>query len=75
MTIESVYDLSIEVHLLKKKHNIEEFYDNINKLEKTVMDVTVIQHKSDFFRPFLLIGLGLIVLNILLDFSILRSFS
>ena len=32
MTIESVYDLSIEVHLLKKKHNIEEFYDNINKL-------------------------------------------
>lgn len=50
-------------------------YDNINKLEKTVMDVTVIQHKSDFFRPFLLFGLGLIVLNILLDFSILRSFS
>jgi len=34
MSIDSVNDLSIEVHLLKKKHNIEEFYDNINKLLK-----------------------------------------
>ena len=34
MSINSVNDLSIEVHLLKKKHNIEEFYDNINKLLK-----------------------------------------
>ena len=52
---------------------LQSVYDNINKMEKTVMDVTVIKHKSDYFRPFLIIGLGIILLYLILDLSLLRS--
>jgi Ca-activated chloride channel family protein len=53
--------------------SLQAVYDNINKMEKTVMEVTVIKHKSDHFRPFLLIGLGIILLFLILDLSLLRS--
>ena len=53
--------------------SLQSIYDNINTMEKTVMDVTIIKHKSDHFRPFLLLGLGIILLYLILDLSILRS--
>ena len=53
--------------------SLQAIYNNINTMEKTVMEVTVIKNKSDMFRPFLLIGMVLILSLTILDQTILRS--
>lgn len=48
-------------------------YDYIDKLEKTEIDVTIIKRHSEMFHPFALIALILILLEILLRHTVLRS--
>lgn len=48
-------------------------YDEINKLEKTKMNVTVIKRYKEGFRPLLLMGLLLIGLDFLIRFVVVRQ--
>jgi Ca-activated chloride channel family protein len=48
-------------------------YDQIDQLEKTEMDITVIKRYEEKFLPFVIIGLGLIFFQKLLRWTILKE--
>ncbi|WP_235297278.1 vWA domain-containing protein [Portibacter marinus] len=53
--------------------SLAEIYDQIDRLEKTEIEVNVFRRYSEEFRFFFLIGLGLILLEVILRFTILRT--
>jgi Ca-activated chloride channel homolog len=52
---------------------LQSIYDEIDTLEKTEMQVTVIKRYSEAFRPWLLAGLVLLVLELLIQFIFIRQ--
>ncbi|HLT33590.1 MAG TPA: VWA domain-containing protein [Aquaticitalea sp.] len=54
---------------------LEEIYDEINKLEKTDVEEFKFYNYDEKYRPFLLIALGLLVLEFLLRSTVFRSFN
>ncbi len=53
---------------------LKEIYDEINKLEKTEIEEIKYTTYDEKYRPLVLIALGLILLEVLLRFTIFRSF-
>ncbi|MCL1849952.1 MAG: VWA domain-containing protein [Bacteroidetes bacterium] len=47
-------------------------YEEIDKMEKTILNETIFENKADMFFPFLLAGVILLVLNLLLRYTIFR---
>lgn len=53
---------------------LEEIYNEINKLEKTEIEEFKFYNYEEKYRPLVLIALALVVLELLLRFSVFRSF-
>jgi Ca-activated chloride channel family protein len=53
---------------------LSEIYDEINKLEKTDIEEFKYTNYDEMFRPWVLLALGMLGLDILLRFTIFRSF-
>jgi Ca-activated chloride channel family protein len=53
---------------------LSEIYDEINKLEKTDIEELKYTNYDEMFRPWVLFALGMLGLDILLRFTIFRSF-
>lgn len=49
-------------------------YDDIDELEKSEFEVTKITRQFDYFQPLLWIALGLLLLEMLLRYTVLRGF-
>ena len=73
--IEGHFTYFIHQHNFRATNEVEleRIYDYIDKLEKTEIDVTVIKRHSEMFHPFAFIALILILLEVLLRQTILRS--
>ena len=52
---------------------LEEFYEQINKLEKSKIEITEFSRKSEEFRPFALAALLILALELLLRRTLLRE--
>ena len=55
------------------KNSLEGIYNKINQLEKSKIDISVSKKNIDFFRLFLLSGLLLIIIEIILKNTWLRT--
>lgn len=55
------------------EHKLREIYQEIDRLEKTRMQVTEYSQRHDEYLPFLLAGCGSLLFGLLLDRSLLRS--
>lgn len=55
------------------KQALEQIYQEIDRLEKTEMDVSTIRRYSEEFHRFAFVGLLLLLLEILLRYSVLRT--
>jgi len=55
------------------KTGLEQIYNEIDKLEKTEMEIKVFLRYTEEFRKFLLLGLILFIIEIVLRFTILRT--
>ncbi len=55
------------------KKKLEEIYDEINKLEKSKIDVTRFQNKKDEYFVFILAALGLLILEIILRLTVFKK--
>jgi Ca-activated chloride channel family protein len=53
---------------------LEQIYEEINKLEKTEIEETKFKSYNELFRPLVLIAFGLILFELLLRYTIFRSF-
>lgn len=53
---------------------LKEIYDEINKLEKTEIEEIKYTTYDEKYRPLILIALGLLLLEVLLRFTVFRSF-
>lgn len=53
--------------------DLVQIYDEIDKLEKTEMDVTAFKRYSEEYVPWIMWGLGLLSLGFILNLSLLRS--
>lgn len=53
--------------------SLEEIYNEIDKLEKTEMEVTIFKRYSEEFRPFLIFGLVVLLLELLLRLSVFKT--
>ena len=56
------------------KESLESSYDAIDKLEKSKIETISYNHYSEAFLPFVLFGLGCILLELLLGLTVLRKF-
>ena len=54
------------------KTELEKIYDEIDRLEKTKIEVKTFKRYSEEFRPFLIIGILLITLTYILQKSVLK---
>ena len=52
---------------------LQQIYDQIDQLEKTEMDITVIKRYEEKFLPFVLVGIGLLLTQLLLRWTILKE--
>jgi Ca-activated chloride channel family protein len=48
-------------------------YEEIDKMEKTILNETIFENKADLFFPFLLVGIFLLILNITLRYTMFRT--
>ena len=55
------------------EQSLNEIYSEIDKLEKTEMEITTFKRYSDEYRPFLLFGLFFIVLDVLIRLTIFKT--
>ncbi|MFT4566307.1 MAG: Ca-activated chloride channel family protein [Saprospiraceae bacterium] len=53
--------------------SLEAIYSEIDKLEKTEMEVSTFKRYSEEFRPFLIFGLSLLLLEVLLRLSVFKT--
>ncbi len=56
------------------KEDLGKSYDTINELEKSKIKTTTYHHYTEAFLPFVLFGLALILLELLLNLTVLRKF-
>jgi len=52
---------------------LKQVYAEIDKMEKTLINETVFEHKADEFLPFVMLGLFFFILFVLLNYWILRK--
>lgn len=55
------------------QEGLEAIYEEIDKMEKTKIESTIVMKDTEEFLPFALIGAGLLLLEILLRYTILKS--
>ena len=55
------------------RKQLEEIYDEIDRLEKTKIEVTTIKRYTEMFHPWLILGLLLLGLEMLLRYTLLRT--
>ncbi len=55
-------------------NKLKEIYTDIDQLEKTKIDVTEYRHKSEEFYPLILLAVLLLGLEVILKYTILKSF-
>jgi Ca-activated chloride channel family protein len=48
-------------------------YEEIDKMEKTILNETILENKADAFFPFLLIGVIFLMVYLLLRYTIFRT--
>jgi Ca-activated chloride channel family protein len=53
---------------------LEEIYAEINKLEKTEIEETKYKSYNELFRPLILAALGLLLFELLLRYTVYKSF-
>ena len=53
---------------------LEEIYEEINKLEKTEIEETKYKSYDELFRPLVLLAFGLLLFELLLRYTVFRSF-
>ena len=58
----------------RDKLSLQNIYQQIDKLEKSKIEVQSLRHYSEKFLPFLLVALGLLFIELVLRFTILRKF-
>jgi Ca-activated chloride channel family protein len=51
---------------------LKSIYEEIDKMEKTILNETVFENKADVFFPFLLVGVVLLIINITLRYTVFR---
>jgi Ca-activated chloride channel family protein len=56
------------------KDGLKRIYDQIDKLEKSKIEITSLKKAEEKFLPFVLAALGLLFLEVLLRFTLLRKF-
>ena len=56
------------------REKLDEIYKSINKLEKTVIEEKKFYDYEEKFRPLLIIGGILLLIEVLLKFTLFRSF-
>ena len=56
------------------REKLDEIYESINKLEKTVIEEKKFYDYQEKFRPLLIIGGILLLVEVLLKFTLFRSF-
>ena len=52
---------------------LKSVYEEIDKMEKTILNETIFENKSDAFFPFLLTGVILLMINLLLRYTVFRT--
>ena len=52
---------------------LKDIYSQIDKLEKTKIEVSAFQHKTDKFYPLVLLAIGLFLLEVLMRYLIVKS--
>ncbi|MFT4801631.1 MAG: Ca-activated chloride channel family protein, partial [Flavobacteriaceae bacterium] len=53
---------------------LEQIYEEINKLEKTEIEETKYKSYDELFRPLVLAAFGLLLFELLLRYTVFRSF-
>ncbi len=53
---------------------LEQIYEEINKLEKTEIEETKFKSYNELFRPLVLVAFGLLLFELLLRYTVFRSF-
>ena len=53
---------------------LEDIYEEINKLEKTEIEETKYKSYDELFRPLVLAAFGLLLFELLLRYTLFRSF-
>ncbi len=53
---------------------LEQIYEEINKLEKTEIEETKYKSYNELFRPLILVAFGLLLFELLLRYTVFRSF-
>lgn len=58
----------------RDKEGLKNTYDQIDKVEKSKVEITTLQHTEERYLPFMLAALAFLFLEVLLRFSIFRKF-
>ena len=56
------------------KDALQKIYESINQLEKSKVEITTYQRFTDEYLPLLIIGLGLLLIEIVLRYTVFRKF-
>ncbi len=58
----------------RDREGLKNIYGQIDKMEKSVIEITAFKHYEERFLPFVLAALGFLLLEIILRFTIFRKF-
>ena len=58
----------------ESEDELQAIYDEIDQLEKTKVEINVFRRQSEYFRPFVLVGLTLLLLYFLIRFLYLKRY-
>jgi Ca-activated chloride channel family protein len=53
---------------------LKSIYEEIDKMEKTILNETIFENKADLFFPFLLAGVVLLICNLLLRYTVFKVY-
>ena len=58
----------------ESEEELKEIYDEIDQLEKTKVEINVFRRQSEYFRPFVLLGLFLLLSYFMIRFLFLKRY-
>jgi len=58
----------------RDKLSLQNIYQQIDKMEKSKLEIQSLRHYQEEFIPLLLIALGLLFIELVLRFTVLRKF-
>jgi Ca-activated chloride channel family protein len=58
----------------KDNNGLTKIYDEINGLEKSKVEISILTRYNDKFFPFVMVALALLLLEVLLRFTVFKKF-